>query len=213
MSSNFGVGGSAFRTVQDKEMLTDTVAFPAYTRSIIDRAGGYDEELVRNQDDEYNYRLRKLGARILLAPDVRCRYYSRGSLASLWRQYFQYGYWKVRVLQKHPLQMRLRQFVPAAFVFSLIASLTAGLAFVGARWLFILLAGSYAVANTLATIVTARRATARSMLLLPAAFCVLHFSYGLGFIFGLVKFWNRWRGLQTALSRHPGLNVPRETGR
>ena len=198
MSSTFGVGGSAFRTVQDKEMLTDTVAFPAYTRGVIDRAGGYDEELVRNQDDEYNYRLRKLGARILLAPDVRCRYYSRGSLASLWRQYFQYGYWKVSVMQKHPLQMRLRQFVPAAFVFSLIASLTAGLAFVGARWLFILLAGSYAVANTLATIVTARRATARSMLLLPAAFCVLHFSYGLGFIFGLVKFWNRWRAPKRA---------------
>ena len=90
MSSKFGVGSSAFRTVRDRSMLTDTVAFPAYTRNAIDRVGRYDEELVRNQDDEYNYRLRKLGGRVLLAADVNCRYYSRGSLRSLWRQ-FQYG--------------------------------------------------------------------------------------------------------------------------
>ena len=112
MSSNFGVGGSAFRTGSKAAILTDTIAFPAYTRAITERAGAYDEELVRNQDDEYNYRIRKLGGRLLLAPDIRSRYFSRGSLRSLWRQYLQYGYWKVRVMQKHPRQMRARQFVP-----------------------------------------------------------------------------------------------------
>ena len=82
----------------------------------MERAGPFDEELVRNQDDEYNYRLRKMGARILLASDIRARYYSRSSLRSLWRQYLQYGYWKVRVMQKHPWQMKARHFVPLAFV-------------------------------------------------------------------------------------------------
>ncbi len=105
MSSPFGVGGSAFRTIRDRTMIVDTVPFAAYTRAIITQAGLYDEELVRNQDDEYNYRLRKLGAKLLLAADVRSEYYSRGSLRTLWRQYFQYGYWKVRVMQKHPRQM------------------------------------------------------------------------------------------------------------
>ena len=61
MSSPFGVGNSAFRTLSGKSMLADTVPFPAYTRAVIDRAGPYDEELVRNQDDEYNYRIRELG--------------------------------------------------------------------------------------------------------------------------------------------------------
>ena len=77
MSSPFGVGGSTFRTVTDTTMLVDTVPFPAYTQRAIDIAGPYDEELVRNQDDEYNYRLRKLGARMLLAADVKSDYYSR----------------------------------------------------------------------------------------------------------------------------------------
>src|SRR5437867_2140905 len=93
MSSRFGVGGSAFRVGTKEPRLTDTVAFPAYKRETIQRAGDFDEELVRNQDDEYNYRVRKLGGRILLSPDVRSRYYSRAGFASLWKQYFAYGYW------------------------------------------------------------------------------------------------------------------------
>ena len=212
MSTPFGVGGSAFRTVRNTTMLTDTVAFPAYTTSVIRRAGPYDEEMVRNQDDEYNYRLRKLGARILLAADIHCRYYSRSSIRSLWRQYFQYGYWKVRVMQKHPRQMRLRHFVPALFVFFLIASLLASVGLREARWLSLLLAGSYLIANISATVATARRAASPGiLLLLPLAFWVMHFSYGLGFIFGLLRFLNRWHEEQPALGR-ARIRVQKETG-
>lgn len=194
MSSSFGVGGSAFRTRRNETMLTDTVAFPAYRRSLIARAGPFDEELVRNQDDEYNYRLCEMGAKILLASDVHCRYYSRSSLSSLWRQYFQYGYWKVRVMQKHPGEMRLRQFVPPLFVTVLLLSLLTML-FVDGGWLiFVLVSGSYLVANLAASVVTATKTTAtKSTLLLPVVFATLHISYGLGFLVGLVKFWNRWR--------------------
>jgi glycosyltransferase involved in cell wall biosynthesis len=191
MSSPFGVGGSAFRTVRDKSMLTDTVAFPAYTKGAIERAGRYDEELVRNQDDEYNYRLRKRGGRILLADDIHCRYYSRGSLRSLWRQYFQYGYWKVRVMQKHPLQMKARQFVPALFVAALAASLLATVLLPWAGLLFISAVALYVVANISASVITAR-SNARMLFMLPLVFAALHFSYGSGFMFGLMRFWNRW---------------------
>ena len=122
MSSRFGVGGSSFRIGVETERFADTVPFPAYTLTTIEAAGPYDEELVRNQDDEYNYRIRGLGGDLLLDPALRSRYYSRASLRKLWRQYFQYGYWKVRVLQKHPKQMSLRQFVPAALVVAIVGS-------------------------------------------------------------------------------------------
>jgi succinoglycan biosynthesis protein ExoA len=201
MSSAFGVGGSAFRTTRNKTMLTDTVAFPAYSIGIIQRGGRYDEELVRNQDDEYNYRLRKLGARILLATDVHCRYYSRGSLSSLWRQYFQYGFWKVRVMQKHPRQMRPRQFVPAAFILSLVIALAVSFFFGGAGWLFLLMFGSYVIANILASFMAAGVKKAGMLVLLPPAFFVLHFSYGFGFILGLIRFWNRWRSNESSLDQ------------
>lgn len=207
MSSPFGVGGSAFRTVHGKSLLVDTIAFPAYRRAVMDRAGPYDEELVRNQDDEYNYRLRKLGARLLLAAEVRARYYSRSTFRSLWRQYFQYGYWKVRVMQKHPRQMRPRQFVPAVFVAALFASLLAAPWTVLGGWMAAGVVGAYLIANLTASVLTVSRGSRqarnaspnsprlgrRSLPLLSLAFATLHVAYGLGFWVGLARFWNRWR--------------------
>jgi succinoglycan biosynthesis protein ExoA len=193
MSSSFGVGGSAFRTVKDRRMLVDSVAFPAYTRRAIERAGLFDEELVRNQDDEYNYRLRALGGRLLLAPEIRARYYSRGTLASLRHQYFQYGYWKVRVMQKHPRQMSARQFAPPLFAAALLILGVLSPVFAAARLALAAIACAYVAANLCASVLTARKNGWRLLPLLPATFATLHLAYGFGFLKGLIKFWNRWR--------------------
>jgi succinoglycan biosynthesis protein ExoA len=193
MSSRFGVGGSAFRTVADRTMFVDTVAFPAYTRAVVDRAGDFDEELVRNQDDEYNFRLREMGFRILLAADVHARYYSRTSWRSLARQYFQYGYWKVRVMQKHPRQMSPRQFAPPVFVTALAAATVAGAAGLSWRWL-LGIGALYGAGSAAAAVSGARRGGWWMLPILPAAFATLHLAYGSGFLAGLAKFWNRWPG-------------------
>jgi glycosyltransferase involved in cell wall biosynthesis len=187
MSSWFGVGGSAFRTVKDKAMLVETVAFPAYRRETLRRLGPFDEEMVRNQDDEYNYRLLEQGGRILLTPDVRSRYYSRSGLRSLWRQYYQYGYWKVRVMQKHPRQMRPRQFAPPAFVAVLLGSAVLGTLFRPLWSLFGLVAALYMAANTVASLAHGVARAPRLLLIHP----ILHLSYGLGFLVGLARFAGR----------------------
>ena len=193
MSSKFGVGDSSFRTESGQTKLVDTVPFPAYTREIIEKVGLYDEELVRNQDDEYNYRIRKLGGKILLAEDVRSTYYSRGSLGKLWKQYYQYGYWKVRVLQKHPRQMSLRQFVPPVFVLSIFIYLMLSL-IVPWGWVpLTMVLGLYMLVNLGFSISLAAKHSCKSLILLSAAFAIIHTSYGLGFLLGLLKFANRWK--------------------
>jgi len=197
MSSPFGVGGSAFRTTRGKTMLADTVPFPSFTRAIIERAGPFDEELVRNQDDEYSYRLRRMGAKILLAADVRSRYYSRNSLSSLGRQYFQYGLWKVRVMQKHGRQMQVRQFIPLAFVVALLGSLIVAPFHPAGGWGFVSVSACYLVAAAAASLLTARKAGWALLPLLPATFATLHLSYGAGFLVGLIKHWNRWGDRET----------------
>ena len=192
MSSAFGVGNAAFRTVKDRTMTVDTVAFPAWSRAVLDRLGPFDEELVRNQDDEYNARLREAGGTIRLAADVRSRYYGRASLGSLWRQYYQYGYWKVRVLQLHPRQMCLRQFVPPVFVLALVVLAAGALANGRARAGLAALLGVYAAA----TVIQALRLSARmpsQVLRLLVVFPALHVAYGAGFLRGLVAFRGRWR--------------------
>jgi len=207
MSSRFGVGNSAFRTTVGTTMLVDTVPFPAYTRRAIDIAGPYDEELVRNQDDEYNYRLRKLGARLLLASDVRSDYYSRASFRSLWRQYFQYGFFKVRVMQKHVTQMQVRHFIPLAFVLFLFSGPLLGAAGSSLFRLWLLVVAIYGAAMLFASAAAARRLGWSRAWLLPIAFAVLHTSYGLGFLVGLVRFAGRRGAL--AVVGQPGARVVR----
>lgn len=192
MSSKFGVGNSSFRTETGQTKLVDTVPFPAYTREIIEKVGLYDEELVRNQDDEYNYRIREIGGRILLAQDVQSTYFSRGSLKKLWHQFYGYGFWKIRVLQKHPRQMSLRQFIPPAFVLSLFLAFF--LTIISSwGWVFLVgILGTYLIANLTAACLTAHGKGLKVFFLLPHAFLIIHISYGLGFLVGLFKFWNRW---------------------
>ena len=193
MSSPFGVGNSAFRTNTGKTKLVDTVPFPAYTREIIQIAGWYDEELVRNQDDEYNYRIRELSGKLLLAEDVRSKYYSRGSFKKLWKQFFQYGFYKIRVLQKHPGQMSARQFIPPLFVLSLLFSLILAI-FVSWGWVALLtITGVYITANLIASAIPSAKKGWKHFIQLPVAFGIIHVSYGSGFLAGFVKFWNRWK--------------------
>lgn len=192
MSSPFGVGNVAFRTRPDLMAEVDTVAFAAYCASVFQRVGLLDEEMIRNQDDEFNYRLLESGGKILLIPTIRCRYFSRSGFSSLWRQYFQYGLWKVRVLQKHPRQMRLRQFIPPLFIAALTGSLILMVFTALAMVPHALIAGSYAAANLIASAFTAKRHGWQHFYLLPLAFATLHFGYGSGFLTGLAKFWNRW---------------------
>lgn len=207
MSSRFGVGESAFRVGVTEPRLADTIPFPAYPKATLVAAGPYDEELIRNQDDEYNYRIRGYGGQLLLDPDLRSRYYSRTSLGRLWRQYRQYGFWKVRVLQKHPRQMSARQFAPAALIAALLGGGVLAL-FVPPLWpVPLLIGGLYLAANLLASVGVALGKGIRLLPALPAAFAALHFGYGLGFLFGLFRFWNRWGDRSTlvdGMRRHPG---------
>lgn len=193
MSSSFGVGGSAFRCINDRKMYVDTVAFPGYKREIFEKVGLFNEELTRNQDDEFSYRLRKAGGRVLLSPDIRSRYYSRSNFKSLWRQYFQYGFWKVRVLQLHPKQMSLRQFVPFCFVLAITLLAALSLFSTAGRWALAAILSLYILANLAATIKAARRINFTLLPLVFFSFAVLHLSYGFGFTAGLLKFRQRWR--------------------
>jgi hypothetical protein len=148
--------------------------------------------LVRNQDDEYNYRLRGLGVRLLLAADVRSRYFSRASLGRLWRQYFEYGYWKVRVLQKHPRQMRPRQFAPPALALALTGGAILAIAWPPVQGVWLAAATAYLLANLLASVWAAAHRGWKYVGLLPLIFACLHFGFGFGFLTGCFAFWNRW---------------------
>ncbi len=187
-SSIFGVGGVSFRVGTAKAGYVDTVAFGTYRRSVFDEIGSLDEELVRNQDDEFNFRLTQAGGRIWLDPSIQSIYHSRASLRRLWRQYFDYGFYKVRVIQKRGAVPAWRHLVPGSFVTILLISLVLFLITRHNFWLAPALA--YVLANGIASVDIARQEW-RLLPYLPASFAVLHFAYGLGFLSGL-WYWRRY---------------------
>ena len=192
-SSPFGVGDSQFHYAEGRHWV-DSVYMGAWPREVFARVGAFDPEMVRNQDDEFNYRLRAAGGRILLTDRIRSQYYNRSSLRALFRQYRQYGCWKVRVLQKHPRQMSARQFAPPALVGGLVGGALLAPFSRPLRRVWLALVGAYALANLAASVSIARSAGLRHLRLLPVVFGALHIGYGAGFLMGLARFRSRWRG-------------------
>jgi len=190
-SSPFGVGGARFHYSTQEEWV-DTVYLGAWPKEVFQKVGLFDEELVRDQDDEFNYRLREAGGKILLIPRINSWYSVRSQPKDLWKQYLQYGFWKVRVFQKHPRQMRWSQFIPPIFVLAVLISLLIAILFSWGWKVPLALAGLYLLAALIATLLTAARKGWLEVCLLPFTFAILHVSYGSGFLWGLIKFRKRW---------------------
>lgn len=188
MGSRFGIGAEFHFAEDEREV--DTVYMGMWPRSVFERVGLFDEELVRNQDDEFNYRLRKAGGRILLSPALRSRYQNRQTWRGLIKQFYQYGFWKVRVLQKHPLQLSIRHFVPPLFDFAVILSLVlAPVSAVAARVAATAI-GGYVLCMALVAGRLGASMAGRAMVL--GALSVIHHAWGLGYLAGLVRFAGRW---------------------
>ncbi len=201
MSSVFGVGNAHFRT-GGKSGYVDTVAFGAYRREVFERVGFFDEELARNQDDEFNYRVVQGGFKIFLDPAIQSDYFVRGSITKLYRQYDQYGYWKVFVNKKHGAVTTLRQLAPPLWVLFLMVGWTGVLIHPNLGWLYVLVVSIY---GTLAlyTAVRMRTDSLRKFSMLLRTFWVLHISYGLGYLRGILHF--------SLLGRKPSVHSERLT--
>jgi glycosyltransferase involved in cell wall biosynthesis len=191
--SPFSVGGASFHHEQF-EGETDTVPYGCFRRETLLRIGLFDEELVRNQDDELNYRIRRFGGRIWQSPTIKSWYAPRSTLQGLWKQYQQYGYWKVRVMQKHGAPASVRHVVPAAFLLCLVQFALFGFLFPPA-WLALeatLLL--YTAVLLSASIQTAVRNGLDLLPLLPIVFATYHFAYGTGWLLGAWDFLIRRSG-------------------
>jgi len=185
--SKFSVGGARWHN-PDYEGPADTVFGGVYRREVFERIGLFDEELARNQDDEFNLRLIQHGGRIWHSPRIRSWYSPRQSLMALFRQYVQYGYWRIRVIQKRKTASSIRQFVPGVFVFLLLVLPLAGLWWRVVGWAWVALATAYVVSSVAASLAIASRGGWRFLCTLPVVFACYHVGYGLGSLRGVVDF-------------------------
>jgi succinoglycan biosynthesis protein ExoA len=185
--SPFFSGGARFHDPA-YEGRVDTVPYGCWRRETLEAVGGFDETLLRNQDDELNFRITRSGGVVWQSPSIRSWYHPRCDLGSLTRQYYEYGYWKCAVIAKHGRPAHRRHLVPAAAA-AILATLVMAASFVsGARIPLFTLVLAYAGASAIASVVLGRaRETLRLMPALPLVFATVHASYAAGFLAGQWK--------------------------
>ncbi len=120
MSSVFGMGDSAFRT-KFTDCDTDSVPFPVYKKQLFDSCGKYDEELLRNQDEDFHYRVIYSGFKIKMLKSLTATYFVRESYKSVISQFYQYGLYKPLVMRKNNYKFHFRHFIPSLFILYLIS--------------------------------------------------------------------------------------------
>jgi glycosyltransferase involved in cell wall biosynthesis len=179
-----GVGDAGYR-IGAQASVVDTVPFGAFRRSLIDKVGLINESLHSNEDYEFNVRVRQSGGRVWLDPDIVTVYYARSTLQDLARQYWRYGYWKLRMLRRYPGTLRWRQALPPLFVASLI--LLALLAWWSpAAWLLALEFTLYVTVLAVAGLHSALRHRKMYLFIgLPLSIAIMHLAWGGAFLWSL----------------------------
>ena len=185
----FGMGNSYFRIGSDKIIEVDTVPFGCFKSDLFKKVGLFDIDLIRNQDDEFNGRILKNNGRIYLIPNIKIKYFARDSIAKISNMFWQYGVFKPLVNKKLGRPTTLRQFVPLCFVIVLIM----GIALCFLFKLFIIpyivfISLYFFISFKISLLESIRRKKMGILFILPVVFFVIHFSYGVGYIYGIYHF-------------------------
>ncbi len=191
-SSPFALGGGKHYR-KDFEGYSDTVSWGCFKREYIISLGMYDERLPRSEDDDLNFRIIKNGGKVYITSKIKSEYYPKETFSKLFKQYFNYGLWKIAVIKKHHKPLRITQLVPMAF--------TGFLIFFGILspffniFLYLFLSGIivYLLMDFFFSFKNSSVKSFKERILLMWAHIVIHLSYGFGFWAGIFKFWNsKW---------------------
>lgn len=186
-SSPLGVGNALYRYAT-KPAYVDTVPFGSYKRSLFDKIGYFNENLLTNEDYEFNQRVIRSGGKIWLDPSIQCVYFARSTLNSLFKQYWRYGFWKYRMLQLFPSTIKLRQFLPPTFIIGILFLLLSSVFSDLARILLGIIIALYFLTLVLGSLPRSTRMRDPALIVgMPIAITTMHLAWGSGFIFSLIR--------------------------
>lgn len=188
LSSAFGMGNSYFRIGCDEIKQVDTVPFGCFKREVFSKVGLYDNELIRNQDDELNGRIIKNGGKIYIIPSIVTKYFARDKISKVRKMFFQYGLYKPLVNKKLGTPTTIRQFFPLVFVFDLIfGAILSCLSWIIAT-IYVTVIIIYLLLSCYFTIKSVKKTGKMGLFLYqPLTYLTIHVSYGWGYWVGIYK--------------------------
>lgn len=189
MNNPLGIGNAKHR-FPDYEGYGEMVMFGLFPRSVLHTVGYYDERFVINHDDEYCHRLRNAGGKVFISYKARCYYFVRRSPLALYKQYYSYGFWQIAFLKKHRTPISIRQLIPFGFFSSALILFLTSLIF-NKILIGIVLPVIYISSLFLGSVPLLIKSGIKVACNFPIAIFILHFSYAVGFLMGVFKFWNK----------------------
>ncbi|NSC22069.1 glycosyltransferase family 2 protein [Streptomyces albus subsp. chlorinus] len=178
MTSRIGVGNAAFHTGGTAGE-AETVYLGVFRREVLEQQGGYNEEFIRAQDWELNYRIREAGGLIWFSPELRVSYRPRPSVRALAKQYRNYGRWRHVVARYHAGSLNLRYLAPPAAVCAIAAGLVVGAAVT--PW-GLVVPGGYLAAIAAGSLPAGKGLPLKARVQIPVALATMHMSWGWGFL-------------------------------
>ena len=177
-----GAGDAGYR-ISSKSGFVDSVPFGAFSKNDFTKLGGFNEDLLSNEDYEFNTRLRQNGDKVWLDASIRSKYFARKNLSELGKQYWRYGFWKNRMLRKYPQSLRWRQALPPLFLIFLLLFGFLSFFLPFARIILGTGVGSYLLALIISSIIESVSMKDGCLLMMAFAFTTIHFCWGGGFLF------------------------------
>ncbi|WP_255950346.1 glycosyltransferase family 2 protein [Streptomyces odontomachi] len=178
MTSRIGVGNAAFHT-GGQAAPAETVYLGVFRRAALEQQGGYNEEFIRAQDWELNFRIREAGGLIWFSPELRVSYRPRPSVRALAKQYKDYGRWRHVVARYHEGSINLRYLAPPTAVCAIAAGLVVGAAVT--PWA-LLVPGAYVAGIVAGSVPAGRGMSFGARIRIPLALATMHMSWGWGFL-------------------------------
>jgi glycosyltransferase involved in cell wall biosynthesis len=202
VSHPFGIGDAKYRLGKGGPPLeaVDTVAFSCFRKRLWQDLNGFNEELLTNEDYDFNFRVRQCGHKVILDRTGYCDYFARSTWSGLAEQYFRYGGWKAEMIRLHPSSIRMRHLIAPVFVLSILFLAILGIVWRGAWWLLLLELVIYVTSGLVAGLqFSAKSKTSPLMVfLMPPIFATIHFTWGGSFLLGVLGFQNHIAGLHKA---------------
>lgn len=186
LSNKFGMGNSYFRVGAKEVMSVDTVPFGCFRKTLFDKIGLYDTDMIRNQDDELNGRIIKNGGKIYLLPDVEIKYFARDKISKVRKMFYQYGLYKPLGNKKLGAPATIRQFFPLLFVIFLVLGLILSVVFPILLPLYLCVIALHLLIGFTEGCKSAKKTRrAGCAFLMPYIFLNMHICYGLGYLKGM----------------------------
>jgi glycosyltransferase involved in cell wall biosynthesis len=184
----FGIGDAKYRMSDSLQaQLVDTVPFGAFRKTLWEDLGGFNADLLTNEDYDFNYRVRLRGGKVLLDTAGYCNYFARPTFRDLAAQYYRYGSWKAQMVKLHPRSIKLRHLVAPLFVASVLSLGVLSLLTPLAAWLLFAILAAYTLLSLLCAFSLARSGGMKLIPAISVAFLILHVTWGGGFLLGLLR--------------------------